>query len=109
VNLVACLILTLAALPATPEITGSIVDCNGKPVSGVLISVVALYANQSVEKTLSGSDGSFRFTNLAPGNYGLSANTHSACAFSDPIRVDVGFTSIVRLRLVNGLCKNAII
>jgi Carboxypeptidase regulatory-like domain len=103
-----CLIFTLAALSSTPEITGTIVDDNGRLVSGVPISVVALYANQTVEKTQSGSDGSFHFTDLAPGTYGLEAKTESGCAYSDPIRVDVGFTTAVHLRLIKGLCQNAL-
>ncbi|MGA8097153.1 MAG: hypothetical protein WB810_00690 [Candidatus Cybelea sp.] len=64
-NLVICFILTLAALSPTPQITGTIVDYHRKLVSGVPISVVALYANQTIEKTLYGSDGSFHFTDLA--------------------------------------------
>ncbi len=103
-----CLILTLAASSPNPEITGTIVDYNGKLVSGVPISVVALYANQTVEKTQSGSDGSFHFSDLAPGSYGLEARTESGCAYSDPIRVDVGFTTAVHLRLIKGLCQQAI-
>ena len=92
-NLVTCCMLTLAALSPAPEITGSIVDDNGKPVSGVPISVVAVLANQTIEKTLSGSDGSFHFTDLAPGAYGLEAKSDSACAFSDEIGVT---TSVLR-------------
>lgn len=107
-NLVICLILTLAALSPTPEITGTIVDYHGELVSGVPISVVALYANQTVEKTVSATDGSFHFTDLAPGAYGLDAETASGCAISDPIRVDGGFTSVVRLQLIKGLCQNPI-
>ena len=106
-NILISVILTLAVLSPPPEITGRIVDDNGRPVSGVPISVVALYASQTVSKTLSGSDGSFHFSDLAAGAYGLSAETDSACAFSDPIRVDVGFTSVVSLRLIKGFCKNA--
>lgn len=108
-NLVTCCILTFAALSPAPEITGSIVDDNGKLVSGVPISVVALLANQTIEKTLSGSDGSFDFTDLAPGAYGLEAKTDSACAFSDEIGVSIGFTSVVRLRLVKGLCQSPVV
>lgn len=108
-NFVICFILALAALSSTPEITGTIVDDNGKPVSGVPISVVGLYANQTIEKTLSGTDGSFHFTDLAPGAYGLEAKTDSGCAISDPIRVDVGFTSVARLQLIKGLCQDPIV
>jgi large repetitive protein len=108
-NLVACLILTIAALSPAPEITGTIVDYNGKFASGISISVVGINSEQRItETTQSGSDGSFSFTGLAPGSYGLRAKTDSGCAISDPIRVDVGFTSIVRLRLVKGLCQNPI-
>jgi Carboxypeptidase regulatory-like domain len=107
-NPVICLILTLAALSPSPEITGTIVDYNGSLVASVPISVIALYANQTIEKTLSGSDGSFRFTDLAPGAYGLAAKTESGCAISDPIRVDIGFTTVVHLRLIKGLCQNPI-
>ncbi|HEY2473270.1 MAG TPA: carboxypeptidase-like regulatory domain-containing protein [Candidatus Cybelea sp.] len=107
-NPVICLMLTLATLSPTPEITGTIVDYNGRLVSGVRISVVALYASQTIEKTLSGSDGSFHFTDLAPGAYGVAAKTDSGCAYSDPIRVDIGFTTVVHLRLIKGLCQNPI-
>ena len=108
-NSVICLILSLAALLPTLEITGTIVDYHGELVSGVPISVVALYANQIVEKTLSGPDGSFQFTDLAPGAYGLEAKTNSGCAISDPVRVDIGFTTVVRLRLIEGLCQDPIL
>ena len=108
-NLLACLILTVTALSPAPEIKGTIVDYNGRPVSGISISVVGLNSEQRVtETTQSGSDGSFSFTGLAPGSYGLRAKTELGCAISDPIHVDVGFTSIVRLRLIKGLCQNAI-
>lgn len=107
-NSVVCSIIVLAALSSTPEITGTVVDDNGTLASGVPISVVALYANQTIEKTLSGSDGSFHFSDLAPGAYGLAAKTDSGCAYSDPIRVDISFTTVVHLRLIKGLCQNPI-
>jgi hypothetical protein len=104
-NVLFCLILTLAALSPAPEITGTIVDDRGKRVSGISLSVVSLPSSQVIAKTLSGSDGSFSVTGLAPGSYGLEAKTDSACAFSDAIQVHDGFTSIVRLRLVTGFCS----
>lgn len=106
-NVLFCLILTLAALSSAPEITGTIVDDRGKLVSGISLSVVSLPSSQEIEKTLSGSDGSFSVTGLATGSYGVEAKTDSACAFSDAIQVHDGFTSIVRLRLVRGLCSGA--
>jgi hypothetical protein len=106
-NALFCLILTLAALSPAAEITGTIVDENGKVVPGISLSVVSLPASQVIEKALSASDGSFSVTGLASGSYGLEAKTDSACAFSDAIQVHNGFTSIVRLRLVRGLCSGA--
>jgi Carboxypeptidase regulatory-like domain len=103
------LLLTLAVLAPATEVTGTIVNDDGKLVSGVPIQVVAIYTGQVMQKTLSGSDGTFRFTGLAPGGYGVSAKTDSACAFSNAIQVNAGFTSIVRLRLIDGMCRNALI
>jgi large repetitive protein len=104
-KLVICAILTLAALSPAPEVAGTIVDYNGKPVPGVPISIVAIDSEDQVtKKTVSESNGSFSFTGLAPGAYGVVAKTDSACAISDAIRVDIGFTSIVRLRLAKGWC-----
>jgi hypothetical protein len=108
-HVVACLLLTLAVSSPAPEITGTIADYNGKPVSDLSISVVGLNSEQRVTQTTrSGFDGSFQFYDLAPGFYGLRAKTDLGCAISDPIRVERGFTTVVRLRLVKGLCQNAV-
>jgi hypothetical protein len=105
-NLVICLALALAALAPPPEIAGTIVDYNGKPVSGVTISLVGVISEDRLtKKAVSESDGSFSFTGLAPGGYGLVAKTDGACAMSDAIWVDVGFTRVVRLRLTKGYCN----
>ncbi|MGA8534790.1 MAG: carboxypeptidase-like regulatory domain-containing protein [Candidatus Tumulicola sp.] len=108
-NLIFCLILTLAALSPAPEITGMIADDHGKVASGISLSLISLPSDQVMEKTLSSSDGSFSFAGLASGNYGLEAKTESACAFSDAIQVHHGFTSIVHLRLVTGFCQKPIV
>lgn len=107
-NLILCLVLTLGNLTPTPEIVGTVVDDQGKPVSGVPIFVVALPYDRVVKETLSGSDGSFMFASVTSGGYGLQAKSNSACAFSAAIQVDSGFTSVVRLRLVKGLCQRPI-
>jgi large repetitive protein len=104
-NLVICLAIVLAALAPPPEIAGTVVDYNGKPVSGVTISLVGVISEDRLTKnTVSASDGSFSFTGLAPGGYGLVAKTDAACAMSDAIWVNVGFTRVVRLRLTKGYC-----
>lgn len=107
-NVALCLALLLAALSPTPEITGTIVDSQGKPVAQISISVVSLSSNDVISKTLSKSDGSYSFIGLVSGGYGLEPKTDSACAFSDAVQVDNGFTSVVRLILVKGLCQNPI-
>lgn len=106
-NALLCLILTVAALSPAPEITGTIVDDHGKLSSGIPLSIVSLPSDQVVESTRSAPDGSFTVTDLHPGSYGVEAKTDSACAFSDAIQVHAGFTSVVRLRLVKGLCSGA--
>lgn len=107
-NLVIGLMLTFVALSPLPEIAGRIVDNTGKAVSGVTISVVAIPSNQVVGKTVSEKDGSFQLSDLAAGDYGVEAKTDSACAISNAIRVNAGFTSVVQLRLIDGLCKGSI-
>lgn len=104
-----CLVLTLIAIAPTPEITGTVVDDHGKPVAGISVTALSLPSSLLVAKAVSGSDGSFNFAGLANGGYGLEAKADdSACAFSDAIQVDSGFTSVVRLRLVKGLCENPV-
>lgn len=105
-NLFFCLVLTLVEISApNPEITGKIVDDHTKPVAGISIAAVALPSSHLIGKAISGSDGSFSFAGLADVGYGPEAEAGSACAFSDAIQVDDGFTRFVQLRLVKGLCK----
>lgn len=108
-NLLLCLIVTLAAVTPAPEITGTIVDDRGKALSGIAVSGVSLPSSQEMEKTTSGPDGSFSFAGLIAGGYGIEANSGSDCAFSNAIQVSGGFTSVVRLRLVQGLCDGALV
>jgi hypothetical protein len=105
-NLGVCLSLLLALVPPAPEIAGMLVGDDGKPVSGVTISVGLVSSNQQARKTVSGADGSFSFTDLGPGAYGVVAKTNSACAFSSAVSIHPGFTSVVHLHLVKGLCSS---
>jgi hypothetical protein len=103
------LAMTLAALGPATEIKGTVVDSHGRPVRGVPVSAVELPSSNIVATTVSGPDGSFSFAGFThSGGYGLEARTDSACAFSDAIQVDIGFTSVVRLRLIEGLCQNPV-
>jgi hypothetical protein len=107
-NQLLCLVLLLTASSPAPGIVGTIVDDRGKSVSGISIAVHSLPSSKIVEEVPSGADGSFRVTGLAPGAYGVEAKTESACAFSDAIQVEAGYTSTVHLRLVKGLCDRPV-
>jgi hypothetical protein len=113
-NLLICVLLAAAvsagstAAPAAPEIAGTVLDYNGKPEAKVPISVVAIYSGRVISKGTSLEDGSFYFSALPSGTYGVAAKTGSACAFSTAIKVDAGYTVGIRLRLIPGLCKGVI-
>ncbi|HEY1653521.1 MAG TPA: carboxypeptidase-like regulatory domain-containing protein [Candidatus Tumulicola sp.] len=105
---IAYVLAAVSALSTAPQITGSLVDYNGKPASKVAVSVVELPTDRVVGKTISGTDGSFSFRGIASGTYGVEARTSSACAMSDAVTVNDGFTKIVGLRLIQHLCTDAI-
>ncbi len=60
-NMLTCLLLAVAALSSNPEITGTVVGDNGKPVSGVTVSVEPVIGGPDVGKTVTAKDGSFNF------------------------------------------------
>jgi hypothetical protein len=105
-NILAYLLLATATLSPSPEITGTVVDHNGKPVSGVSVSVEGITGGEDLAKTVSAKDGSFNFSGLTDGYYGVVAKTSSACATSSAIKAADGFTTVVHLRLTDGACEN---
>jgi hypothetical protein len=113
-NFLICVLLAVTAptapttSPTVPEIVGTVFDYNGKPETGVPISVVEIYSGQEISKGTSRGDGSFDFAGLPQGTYGVTAKTASACAFSTAIKVAAGYTTAIRLRLIPGLCKGVI-
>ncbi|HEY1680583.1 MAG TPA: carboxypeptidase-like regulatory domain-containing protein [Candidatus Tumulicola sp.] len=107
-NILTCLLLAVAALSPNPEITGTVVGDNGKPVSGVTVSVEPVIGGPDVGKTVTAKDGSFNFSGIPGGYYGVLAKTSSACAMSSAIEAADGFTTVVHLRLTKGLCDSAI-
>jgi hypothetical protein len=106
-NLVMCLALMVAVASPAPESLGDVVGDDGKAVPGVTISIESIPSSLEAAKTVSRADGSFDFTGLASGNYGVEAKTKSACAMSNAASVHVGFTSILHLRLIKGVCSSA--
>jgi hypothetical protein len=108
-SLAGLLAIILAVASPPPEVTGTLVGDDGKPVPGATITIQLVNSNgeASVSKTVSLADGSFSFTGLASGAYGLVAKTKSSCAISSATSVHPGFTSVVHLQLVKGLCSSA--
>ena len=102
------LLLAAATLSSSPEIKGTVVDHNGKPASGVSVSVEPVTGGQAMDKTVSSKDGSFEFSGLTPGTYGVVAKTSSACGMSSAIEVASAFTTVVHLRLTDGLCDGGV-
>ena len=66
-----CLVLVApaVALAQNGVVSGSVVDSSGAVVPG---ATVTLGTPPSARETVSGSDGGFRFTNVAPGSYPLA-------------------------------------
>lgn len=92
---------------AVPEIIGTVLDFNGKPAAGVPVSIVALPSNQIIQRGISEATGKFEFAGLPPGAYGVAASTSSACAFSSAVNVSTGYTTLVSLQLVKGMCNGS--
>jgi len=57
----------------TTQIAGVVFDVDGQPAVGALVSLSSAGGVQSVARGSSGSDGSFRILNVAPGQYTLTA------------------------------------
>jgi hypothetical protein len=69
------------------QITGTVVDSLGAPVSGVTVTVAGM-------ATLSGSDGSFTLANISAGSYNLQASKPGLSITPERIPVEVLSTSI---------------
>ncbi len=83
----------------TPRVITGVVELDGKPVSGV---AVKMSGNHRESQTVSGGDGSFRFTELRPGSHQLSALKG---ALRSDVTVKVprrGNPDLVRLTLTEG-------
>ena len=104
-NFLIGILLAVATASPAPQITGTVVDDNGKPVSGVSVSVEPVMGGPVVVQVASQKDGSFSVSGIPSGSYGVVAKTSSACAISRAIGISDGYTSVVHLRLVKGFCQ----
>jgi hypothetical protein len=72
-----------------PPITGSVTSgCSGEPLYGVPVALLSL--GNIVAQTYTAMDGSFTFSNLAPGSYTVTIATPLGYFNHDPISVTVG-------------------
>jgi outer membrane receptor protein involved in Fe transport len=86
-----------AAQSATGSITGNVVDASGAGVPGASVSIRGADTG-ATRTTTSGATGGFRFLNLVPGNYAISADLSGfAQAKVASVTVTVGGDSTVRL------------
>jgi tetratricopeptide (TPR) repeat protein len=77
-------------------ISGSVRDGDGKPLSGVSITLFGPQNHQAAYRVRSGSSGDYRFTQLPDGEYSLSAEL-SGYATTTPLKVRIqsGIASVV--------------
>lgn len=72
-----------------------------QPIKGADVKLVNVFTGATVQKTQSDADGAFSFSAIAPGNYGVEAQTEQACVISGAIRVIPDSKTVVQLRLEN--------
>ncbi|MBX3289100.1 MAG: TonB-dependent receptor [Acidobacteria bacterium] len=90
------------AQAATADLTGSVIDPGGSVVPGATIS--ARNISTGISRTVtSGSDGSYRFIALPPGEYEISADaaTFKKVVIS-PVRLTVGQVAELRINMEIG-------
>lgn len=89
-------------LERSGEITGSVTDAAGRPVSGCAIFVRDAGGNllERFSMISTGPDGKFRYTGVAPGEYRVTArSTEEASVDPRPVRVTAGSPAAVTLTL----------
>ena len=91
----------LAAAPATAQTTGAIegavVDQNGTLLPGVSVTVTGSGVRQEV---VTGADGAYEFTDLAAGDYLLTATLAGFAPGEYPVSVEAGAVATIPIVLV---------
>jgi Ca-activated chloride channel family protein len=81
-----------SAAQGKATVTGSVVDGSLNPLAGV--TVIVERAGQQVAKTVTGTDGKFRFADLGPGDYRVRAELTGFPTFTRTFKVAAGATSL---------------
>ena len=97
------------------KISGTVKDDEGTPLVSVLIALTLLSDNTTVATTLTGSDGSYLFSQLAPGDYNVfeqnpaafpinisDRDTNKDTGSSDPADSDISVDNKIGVRLLPG-------
>jgi Carboxypeptidase regulatory-like domain len=80
-----------------------------QPIQGADVRLVNVFTGDILQTTQSAADGTFSFAAVAPGNYGIEAQTKQACVISDAFRVIPDSKTVLQLRLRNReVCSDAI-
>ncbi|QYO66341.1 TonB-dependent receptor [Leptolyngbya sp. 7M] len=90
------------AQSAAADLAGTVVDPNGAVVQGATVTARNIATNIS-RTTTSGSDGTYRFIALPPGEYEINAEAASFKKVSiSPVRLTVGQSAELRISLEIG-------
>jgi protocatechuate 3,4-dioxygenase beta subunit len=87
----------------TARVEGTVVDSNGQPMAGVMLSVMQLSSDGAPmfgNSNLTRPDGGFTFASLAPGDYTLRTLPRPGEKESASMRISVGSADVKDLRLV---------
>jgi hypothetical protein len=111
---VRCAILALVFLPAWPRaalaqlqqgtIAGVVVDADGRPAPGAAVTLLDQLGRPLTSVTAV-DNGEYRFTNVAPGTYALSADAPPLRAIVESVHVSGALPVVVDLRLSPGLAE----
>ena len=92
----------LALRAQVGQITGSVRDSDGNPITGINIQVKLFDANQVlVQSILANSDGTFTFLNVAPGTYTVTATAPGFATNSVGVTVEDGKTANITITLAS--------
>jgi protocatechuate 3,4-dioxygenase beta subunit len=96
--------LAMTMLPIkTARVEGTVVDSNGQPMAGVMLSVTQLSSDgvpMFGNSNLTRPDGGFTFASLAPGDYTLRTLPRPGEKESASMKISVGSADVKDLRLV---------
>ncbi len=92
---------TLQAQESSASLSGMVADSSGNPAANVQVSAKNSRNGQSTEAQTD-NQGHYSFTNLAPGDYDVSASLDGSGAASQHVTLTSGSTAAINLALAQG-------